>query len=424
MSSLKKLINPNYWSSYVRDISFQSRGNVLAQIINVIAMPIITRIFNPEIYGRYAIAGQLIAGISIFLSYRLEYFIVSNNSTEAAIKHLKLIIRSSFVKLVFLFSIILILKSFDIPILDFTILEIALILILSWAINISIASQNYVQFHKQFKTSGNSEIWNKGGFTLLAIILGNIIPSLTTYLIALITGFTGKVIFIFKRIQFKIRDGFTNLSVTKEINRKASSLSIIGAIQFFVGFIPLYYLKLKFSLEEVGFFNIATTLLFLPVGIIANAIGQVYFQRISEYFNNNNGLAIYQLTKTTITSAAFISSILFTTVYFLADYIDIFLGSSWKDANEVIKLFCFSSFFSFTSITIDRVSFALKKTIYPIVLNFLRLFSVCATIYYSIIKDLNYLDFMQLYVFQLCLIYVGEIIISISFSKQHYNLNR
>ena len=232
------------------------------------------------------------------------------------------------------------------------------------------------------------------------------------------------ILFIFKRIQFKIRDSFTNLSVTKEINRKASSLSIIGAIQFFIGFIPLYYLKLKFSLEEVGFFNIATTLLFLPVGIIANAIGQVYFQRISEYFNNNNGLAIYQLTKTTITSAAFISSILFITVYFLANYIDIFLGNPWKDANEVIKLFCFSSFFSFTSITIDRVSFALKKTIYPIVLNVIRLFLVCATIYYSMMKDLDYLDFMQLYVFQLSIIYLAEIIISISFSKQYYNLHR
>lgn len=424
MNSLKNLINRSYLSSYLKDISFQSRGNILAQIINVAAMPIITRIFNPDIYGLYAIAGQLIAGISIFLSYRLEYFIVSNDSAEAAIKHLKLIIRNSFVKLIFLFSVIIILKSFDVTILDFSIIEITLILILSWIINISIAYQNFVQFRKQFKTSGNSEIWNKGGFALSAIVLGNITPSLTTYLIALITGFTGKVIFIFKKIQFKIHDAFKNLSVTKDISRKASSLSIVGAIQFFVGFIPLYYLKLKFSLEEVGYFNIATTILFLPVGIIANAIGQVYFQRISEYFNNNNGLAIYQLTKTTATSAAFIAFILFSTVYFLANYIDIFLGSSWKDANEVIKLFCFSSFFSFTSITIDRVSFALKRTLYPIGLNFLRLALVCITIYYSMINDLDYLDFMQLYVFQLCIIYAIEIIISVSFSKQYYKLNR
>ena len=42
--------------------------------------------------------------------------------------------------------------------------------------------------------------------------------------------------------------------------------------------------------------------------------------------------------------------------FVVTNYIDIFLGSSWKGATEIIKLFCFSSFLSFTSITIDRLS--------------------------------------------------------------------
>ena len=51
MYSLKKLINPNSWSSYLKDISFCLELMFLAQIINLNAMPIITKVLNPEIYG-------------------------------------------------------------------------------------------------------------------------------------------------------------------------------------------------------------------------------------------------------------------------------------------------------------------------------------------------------------------------------------
>lgn len=423
IKSSKRLVNPANWSSYLIDIGHQSRGNVVAQLLNILAMPLVTRLYSPDIFGKYALASQLIAGASIILSLRLEYFIVSNSSLKIAIRHLRTIIRNSLIALIILGFLILIFKNLWKSLLNFTVFEVYLILFLAWITNISLALQNFIQFKQNFKKSGNSEIWNKGAFATVALILGAIHPSLVTYLLGFISGFSSKVFYLYTNLKFELLKNLKDLSVEKEIRKKAYSLSIVSFLQFFVGFIPIYYLNKAFELTQVGYFNIATTLLFLPVAVIGNAIGQVYFQRVSLSVNSSKLMEIYKLTRSTIFASLSISFFIFSAAYILSNYIHLFLGNSWKDSAMVIKLFCFSSFFAFNSICIDKISFALRKNYYPILFNILRLISVCLTIYYADLKRYNFIEFIEIYVFQLCIIYSFDMLVSLYFAKTSFNSN-
>ncbi|HTN66975.1 MAG TPA: hypothetical protein VL051_12420, partial [Burkholderiaceae bacterium] len=63
-------------SKYIRDIFWQGSGNVLAQALGVLAMPILTRLYTPSDFGTLNLFAQVVAVLTIILTWRYEYLIV------------------------------------------------------------------------------------------------------------------------------------------------------------------------------------------------------------------------------------------------------------------------------------------------------------------------------------------------------------
>ena len=69
---------------YLKNISWQSSGNISAQVVNILSLPIITRLFTPEDIGLLRIFIEVLAVFTIFISFRVEQIILLPKNDEGA----------------------------------------------------------------------------------------------------------------------------------------------------------------------------------------------------------------------------------------------------------------------------------------------------------------------------------------------------
>ena len=63
-------------TQYFKDILWQASGNTIAQIIGILGIPILTRLFSPEDFAIQALFLQLSGFLAGILAYRFDYLIV------------------------------------------------------------------------------------------------------------------------------------------------------------------------------------------------------------------------------------------------------------------------------------------------------------------------------------------------------------
>jgi O-antigen/teichoic acid export membrane protein len=72
-------------------------GGLISQLIGLVTIPVVTRLYAPELYGEYSIYIQLIIAISIALSFRYEHLLLLSSSHTMAVNNLKNILLISLV---------------------------------------------------------------------------------------------------------------------------------------------------------------------------------------------------------------------------------------------------------------------------------------------------------------------------------------
>ena len=63
-------------SRYLRDVLWQASGSTAAQVLGVAAMPVLTRLYAPSDFAALTLFSQLVVGLSIVMTLRLEYLVM------------------------------------------------------------------------------------------------------------------------------------------------------------------------------------------------------------------------------------------------------------------------------------------------------------------------------------------------------------
>lgn len=72
-------------SNFVKDVSILASGTIFAQILAILAAPIITRLYGPDIYGTMSLFVSITSIVSMISCLCYEYSIVlAENDKEAA----------------------------------------------------------------------------------------------------------------------------------------------------------------------------------------------------------------------------------------------------------------------------------------------------------------------------------------------------
>lgn len=281
-------------SNFITNVLKLVSGSVTAQVLSIFLIPIITRIYNPDDFGIFqlfiSISGILVI-VSTF-SYQLAIMLPKTEEEAANVTSLCTIL-VTFVSLLTGVIVLFIPKSidniFNAPGISNYLPLLPLIIFLNGMFFV----QNYWLSRKtRFGVIAGSRISNT--LTSKALQIGFAKWSITP--LGLIGGFIAGYAFadlvMLKGIKKDIQV-FKNVSIKriKEMAIQYKKFPLFSSWSSIANTIspqvPAFLLAYFYSASVVGHFSLANQVVNLPMGIVGSAIGQVFFQKVSEVKNGN-----------------------------------------------------------------------------------------------------------------------------------------
>jgi O-antigen/teichoic acid export membrane protein len=267
-------------------------GTILAQIISLVSIPIISRIYDPAEYGHLTLILSVTAILIPVATFRIETLIVVSDTDEEAAKLLLISAKLTLVVSTILFAVVFT-KYFIFENLSFI---QSLITSILFAMILLAQSISILMFQVSLRARRDGDIAISSLVQNLAISLAQIgsgfwNPSST----ALITSyFSGRVIGIFpvwkgtKKI-LSNHSGDSRRTLEKYMTQlKASSpLVYASVIDSAILGLPIILISTQFGLQYSGYIGITQTILTVPITLVGGAFGSVILSELSSNIRDN-----------------------------------------------------------------------------------------------------------------------------------------
>lgn len=408
-------------SPYLVDSISLMSGNVIAQMIGVVGIPLLARLYSPE---DFAVQNLFLAGVALmssFIAWRVEYLIqLPKSIDESRNLHFFVLNMGLMMTLVVtLVSFIVISFLTNVTHYGFDYWWIYLVPIVSYALAVSVSSQQMLQKSRQFTNSGVSEISGKATYIASGVLLsaagtGSLGLILTTFFSSI-----GKIIYTYSRFTLvrgnpliRFRNSFVS---SKPYLSLSSSMVGSNVLITLAGAIPMFAMSSLYGNDLLGQYALAATVIFLPSSIVGASLGQVYFQRAAKSWSN--GESIHSLWKNTARALLFIGVPLYMAIFFLSPFIFVLIfGSEWEIAGKYASWLSITALFSFISSPLDKTALITRKSWYPSSWSLLRTTLAILVVYVSEAYDVSGDIFIQLLILQSCFVYVVDLVFSFIFS--------
>ncbi|AKB76713.1 O-antigen flippase Wzx [Methanosarcina horonobensis HB-1 = JCM 15518] len=281
-------------SNFITNVLKLVSGSVAAQALGILLIPIITRIYNPDDFGIFqlfiSISGILVI-VSTF-SYQLAIMLPKTEEDAANVTSMCTIlvtITSLLVGVVVLLAPGNIDDIFNTPGISKYLPLLPLIVFLNGIFFV----QNYWLSRKtRFGVIAGSRVSNT--LTTKVLQIGLAKSSVTPFGLigGYIAGFAFADLFMLKGVKKDIQV-FKKVSI-KRMKELAIQYKDFPLFSFWSSIantispqVPAFLLAYFYSTSVVGHFSLANQVVNLPMGIVGSAIGQVFFQKVSEVKNGN-----------------------------------------------------------------------------------------------------------------------------------------
>lgn len=344
------IVEKNIFKNMVKLVA----GEGIGRIIGIISTPIITRIYLPEDFGVLAVFLSLIAIIAPFGTFRYSLAIpLPKNDITAS----NIVASSFLILLTFSFFLFLGLALFRDLLVTFS---MEFIVAYWWLVPISILGMGIYELLSQwgirkraFTILAKTSVTQKVIGSFLKIVLGLVnIKPLGLLIGDLMTQMGGisSLILCFKN---DIKNNGKHISKRKikyTLKRYISFPKYRVPSQFLLAFsgnIPILYFAWKFGADVAGEIGLARTLLSIPITFIGYSVGKAFFSEIA-VMGNQNGAAIYAITRTVMWKLFKISFVPFILIIMLGPFIfEVLLGSEWHQAGlyaRVMSIYLMAQF--------------------------------------------------------------------------------
>jgi lipopolysaccharide exporter len=396
-------------------------GTALGHLINLISVPILARIYAPEVYGNYAL---FLSFCSIFISsitLRLEFKLHELKNDRVFLFVIYVLFYSSIISILIsglLLSFIL-LDFLGYSSLSLKVVPIAFIFFMGNALftitrYLHLNANDYDAIAKLEVGKSVSRSTTQLGFGLMAssgfsLAIGDAISRLFPGLVQ-VRPFVND---LKKAIRhFSLRDSLRTFKRNIGYSAKGFFSTVVNALNFAM-VIPL--LTLVFSEEVAGEYSMMYRLLALPISLLSLAIADT-FQNAFLKSENKGKLILKYVLRLTI-----VSFIIFSAVYALGVPIfQIILGDAWTLFKQMIRPLSILFFFSFIVSPISRVLFLIDKVNLKLIYDLIGFCLVIGVLWYTKNQDLTLSNCMWLLSSTLAInyiIYLGIILKAVHSSK-------
>lgn len=330
-------------SEFSRSVLTLMTGTTIAQAIPIAISPILTRIYTPEDFGVFALYMSLAVIFSVIVTGRYELAIMLPKKDSDA------------VYIVFLSVLItLIMSVLTFLIMFFFNANITNLLgnrdISNWLyfIPISVFLSGIYQSLSYWKN-------RKKGYNEIAI--SRVSQSSTGATSNLLLGYSGfgsaglilssivsQVVatVILGKSSFDKHKKVKRVSKTKLIAlaKKYKKFPIYNTQHALVNIVfsqmPIFIFSKFFNASMMGYYALSIRVIQTPISIMGSAFGNVLYEKIVNKRNNKQKYMsqIYKFLQTQILLAI----VLFLSIYFLSNYMEIIFGKNWSEVGVYIKL--------------------------------------------------------------------------------------
>lgn len=356
-------------SSFVGDVIKLVSGTTVAQIIGILAAPVLSRLYLPEAFGVTALFISITGVLIVISCLRYELTIMLPKTEKEAANLLALSI--FFVLLITTLSMITVYvaKPQIVSLLNLPEIGPFLWLIpLAVFLNGSFQALNYwntrtKHFGRLSIAKGLSSLTNTGsqlgagfsGFaTNGAMIAANVAGYgvSTLFLGARVLKDHGKL--FLKEVRWK--QMVAGMKRYKDFPLYGTWASLLNSISWQL---PAFFLAYYFSSTIVGFYALGNRVLRLPMNMIGGAIGQVFFQRASEaHIEGNLDRVVEQVFERLVKLGLF--PLLILTLVGDKLFVVVF-GSEWLEAGVYTQILSVWTFFWFISSPLSKLFSVLER---------------------------------------------------------------
>ena len=331
----------NIKSNVLKYVLILSSGTLLAQIVNYVLAPIISRIYVQEEYGELDLFVKIITFGATLASARYEMSIPKINGDVPAFRLYKFIFRIAFYLILFSIVFVSIYAFFieDKSNVTFVLLiPLGILLIMFYNIG-----TNWAIRKKLFKHISYSKITNTFSSGLLKIFLGKLHFGFLGLIYSVIIGyllsnfwFLKDYLLTNKKYKIKIKST-RNYLVAKE-NKEFPLINLPHTLIELAKELMIAFMIINFfTMSEFGSYAFTFRMLRLPLVLVGVSISQVFLQKCSE--NYNQGKEIKPILIKSVRTLILLSIIPFTVIFFFGQEIFIFVFSdTWSEAGEFAQI--------------------------------------------------------------------------------------
>ena len=404
ITGLKKRIEKLKASEMFKNIMRISSGTLIGQVLSVVLIPVITRIYGDAAIGVWAFLNTIITIVCSFSDLGLRDALMVEED-EASLRQTYKVATTSTLVAAILSGVLAFLFFEVISPGGMTLTPIlAAIFVCAGVIMTQQTQISYTWLNRdgKYKILMKNPIVNAGFFGILAITFGLAGMGLYGYLLAwalaqLITLLHMRRYLPDSFVSFK----FSDFREVCSRNRRYVMYQLpANIVMRFKGQLPALLIGSLFGASILGQYSITVRVTEMPVTLLGTSIGRVFFQKSSEL--KREGKPIGELNYKLLTNAMKIALV---PVVLLAVFGDIVftwvLGAEWQMAGNMVRILALQSFFTFLMMSSQGLSMTLNKQHYSVVSGVVQSVFIIIALYFG----RHYFDN----------IYIAIAIISVSF---------
>ncbi len=339
LKRLKKRISE---SDFLKSLAILMTGTLIAQIIGYLLAPIITRIYTPAEMGEFGIFYRITLLITTIGTLRYELAIPLPKRDSHAFYLFRFALKTTLIT-----AILSLLAGVVFGLYKHQTLDYYLVLLLLVAAIFSLAfynlGTNWAIRKEKFKKLSMAKLVNSASLNGSRVIFGlfnfGSFGLIISFVLSLIIG-SAFFVYDFFKFNFLSKSIFSKLK-TRVVRKEYKNFPLASlphalsdhARDLLVGIIIIEV----FSETIFGSFDHTYKMLRIPVMLIGASLSQVFFNRISKYFNE--GVSIMPLFKKTVTSLFLLSIIPFLVIYLFGTELFTFVfGEQWMIAGQLSEI--------------------------------------------------------------------------------------
>lgn len=373
-------------SEFIKKFITLFTGSAIGRVFVFLSIPILTRLFNTNDFGIYALYISLIFILKIFATLRYELSILLPKRDKDAINLLAFSSLIVFIFSLFLFfmvsvffdAIITTLKfqqnSFIVYFIPLSVFFLGNISILEHWCNRTNLFRNISlgTVSKSFTMTSTQLLTGFSTYKFIGLVPGVLLGQLVNFILILKLAFN--------RLKIDVKHVSTKRMLY--VAHKYRDIPIFNTILTFTNTfsneLPVLLITKYYGIGSAGIYSLALKVSNTPSGIIGQSISPVFFNEASNVYNSKGNL--YELVKKTYKNLFIVSLFIFVPLFISSYFLDFIFGENWNSIGKYVRILIPWLFIGSLSTPISSIVDILNKQkhilIYNLVLLNFRFFAL------------------------------------------------